>query len=479
MRLDLSGVAAIVLLAVAMNGSQVQKSSGPYKPIQPSDGRVFPAKEAALLKLRDEPSAPNIAKMRKHAWDLFVGLTKGDPAWETWYTKCDVKLAAGGCPSPPAAGSIAPQRLFTSFEIPAQSLQFLEQLYIPPGPADAGQTSRQQGPGFQTELQKFITEFEKHPQFASVLFNEEAAHHILAECLYPQAADIRLGVNPACPTDFKDHGEIPAFERGSIVLKTVWEVAHMNSKKGRDLAGPIDTWNSALWNEVHSGDVDPSSFAKRLVMIDTGKSAKCRNRDYGDDEKVPLGCFYSYKLMQADIDAFPHILSAVNVHHFVPGDYLILVGMHVTTKEIPQWVWATFWWDNHAFSDSHKSGRPSTLGQKWRHFLMETTLSGFTPIEKDGGPKIAFNPYLETKITNGIISNCLQCHDEAAYGSQSTINPYELGILSRDGRTLASGKPLDPGYPHGGVRTDFIWSIADAQNPKTKSLLGLLETELK
>jgi hypothetical protein len=479
MKLNFPFTAAIVILAAAMSAGHAQQVLPGYKSIQPSGGRPFPANEADLLRLRDDPSEPNISRMRMHAWDLFVGLTEGEPAWETWYTKCNVKLVTKGCLDQPGSRGQNIQHLLPDFEIPAQSLQFLEQLFVPSGAAPDAQDPARQTPAFRLALKEFIADYGNHPQFASVLFNYQAANHILKECLYPQSADRGQGENLACPGRATARRDIAAFPRDSIVLKTVWEVARKNSEKGSGLAGPIDTWSSSLWNRVHSSNFDPKSLSKTSVMIDAAKAAECDDRDYQDGEAVPLGCFYSHKLTQEDIDLFPHLLAEINVHHLVAGDYLILVGMHVTTKEIPEWVWATFWWDNHSFSDRHKAGRPPNLGINWRHFLMETTLSGYTPLENDGGPKIVFNPYLETAIANGVISNCLQCHREAAYGYKMPVNPYELGILGRDGKSLASGKALVPGYPGDGVQTDFLWSIADAQNPNIQALLGLLEIQVQ
>ena len=107
---------------------------------------------------------------------------------------------------------------------------------------------------------------------------------------------------------------------------------------------------------------------------------------------------------------------------------------------------------------------------------MDTTLSGTTPVACDGGPKICFNPYLETRIVpNGIISNCLECHRNAAYGSpDADVHVYDLGILSRNGKTLANGQLPIPGYFNHRVSTDFLWSLAEGQDPALQRVLEKL-----
>ena len=109
---------------------------------------------------------------------------------------------------------------------------------------------------------------------------------------------------------------------------------------------------------------------------------------------------------------------------------------------------------------------------------METTLSGLTPHEKDGGPKICFNPYLETdvRIPYGVISNCIQCHSRAGYAPpQRTLDGYAQGILGRDGRHLANGNTPDPDYFDNFHKTDFLWSLVPQQDTAMKEILNKIQ----
>ena len=87
-----------------------------------------------------------------------------------------------------------------------------------------------------------------------------------------------------------------------------------------------------------------------LTKVNTGNKA-CKESDYVDG--VPISCFYSIQLTQNDADwASQHINDGLVSlsFFFLPkaGDYLVLTGVHVTTKETPDWVWATFWWSTDA-----------------------------------------------------------------------------------------------------------------------------------
>jgi hypothetical protein len=463
----------LFLIGVSLQGRFTDPS---YEPLRLPDGRAFPASQKSLLQMRDHPNRRSVQKMRAHAWDIFAGLTNGeDPIWDTWYTKCDVHLEVKGCAASPSDRTSHRQRQLQNFEIPTQSLRQFEGLSAAPAasnPQTPGLAS--QASPLQLALLIFLKNFREHPQFASVLFNREAANNIVDNCLYPRANYTKPSASGACPNPLAAPAKIAPFDRTSVVLKTSWELIHPTP--GTNLAGPLTTWNPDLWNQVHPENTDPLTFMKNTLMINTTPGLICKNRDYPDGESVPLSCFFYYKLTADDIKAIPETLVDIDDNAFHPGDLVVLVAVHVATKEIDDWVWATFWWDNHSVSDSYRRGRPPSIKRRWSHFLMDTTLSGTTPIAGDGGPKICFNPYLETRIIpNGIISNCLECHRNAAYGSTDAgVDLYGLGILSRNGKTLANGQSAIPGYFDHRVSTDFLWSLASGEDPALQEVLKSL-----
>ncbi len=170
------------------------------------------------------------------------------------------------------------------------------------------------------------------------------------------------------------------------------------------------------------------------------------------------------------------------------GDVFILVGMHVTTKEIPPWTWMTFWWD--PIPDSPEL--PSTPGMaagksilkkntsnaqavhhyalasgyRWTTYGKADADAGFQSVypavdvvtskginEKNAYDAVnAFNPYLEAgfgprvfsnivdsyqsytkpsvkyKLKYGVETNCTSCHGVASYGDNS--QGYNIDKLS-------------------------------------------------
>ncbi|HET9282325.1 MAG TPA: hypothetical protein VFR24_10225 [Candidatus Angelobacter sp.] len=457
----------ILLAGIAVTlptGAQDQTSKPKYEPLRLSFPKRFPASQHRLLRLRDTPGKKAKARIRAHAWDLFAGLTRESimakelPIWDTWYTKCDLGLA--DCGTKFLEEKLNLHRSLRNFEVPVQSLEELQSLSL--GPGEQSFAAQSSSDAFQKRIRAFAIRTRTHPQFASVLFNREAADAIRKQCLYAHEGNLSAATS-SCPS-LPATGKIKEFRRGAVALKTFWQLVIADANG----IGQLETWKQELWNNIQQpNDNNIDRFRTSTVRVDTKSTAECENRDYGDDEVVPLKCFYAIQLTQEDVDALnasPPRLVAISDTGIIPGNYLVLVAVHVTTKEIPDWVWATFWWDNHGISDPRAAERPKTIKPRWSHFLMETTLSGTTPLETDGGPKICFNPYLETPLRNGAISNCLQCHSKAAYGPPSRISAYDLGVLGRDGKTLASGKAPDPHYFDNRVQTDFIWSIANSLN---------------
>jgi hypothetical protein len=128
-----------------------------------------------------------------------------------------------------------------------------------------------------------------------------------------------------------------------------------------------------------------------------------------------------------------------------------LVALHYTTKEIPDWVWATFWWHDKPNDGPFAAHRPDQVGGVWRNYLMDTAYSMDTPREADGKPHAVYNPWLEARFRNGTVSNCMTCHRRAIYSG-----------LPKDAAFL----PVTRGTPPAGdarftdaTKLDFLWSV--------------------
>jgi len=139
--------------------------------------------------------------------------------------------------------------------------------------------------------------------------------------------------------------------------------------------------------------------------------------------------------------------------------------MHVTTKEITNWTWQTFWWSPHPRDPFYGSDRPRTIRGPWSNYNMNVAYWMAQPNRRDGDPWIAFNPYLETNLFGtvtvkgttmgwtGVHSNCMSCHRMAGWQSATSTPPYvPSGFIS----------PADSSFFAGFTKLDFLWSITRA-----------------
>ena len=254
------------------------------------------------------------------------------------------------------------------------------------------------------------------PMLMLVQLNEPAYRHIRAQGLYRRATLAALNARFTADAT-PDRRTIAPFPRDSLAIKTVWTVA-----RARGLT-PISVWDGA-------GPAEPAGWP-RTVRIGRGG--------------VPLGRFHHIPIAAADLPAIQAIDPSAQA-----GDRLVLLAVHLTTREIPDWIWATWWWHDRPDEGPFAAGRPAALGGAWRHYLMDVAYSAETPREADGTPNRVFNPYLETS-SGGHVSNCMACHQGAVW---TPSGPAPFLPVTRGARP-----PDDPLF-RTGMRLDFMWSIA-------------------
>jgi hypothetical protein len=178
---------------------------------------------------------------------------------------------------------------------------------------------------------------------------------------------------------------------------------------------------------------------------------------------IDVSDFYNFKLNAAEVAAVNQQLHpTVGDKAAKVGDYAILVGMHVSTREIDNWTWQTFWWS------FEKPKIPESVRSKIKPpFDHYTTAVGYSyttgPDDPAGLNVLCFNPYLEAGFGNkvfdkpgqlGIESSCISCHRAAAWPNANT-------------KYIANGV-IDPGDPFffaNTTKTDFIWGIPGNVNP--------------
>lgn len=263
------------------------------------------------------------------------------------------------------------------------------------------------------------------PLLSRVLFNDIAFRHIRAQRLFSRARLAALNAGFGTATPLADR-QIAPFPRGSIALKTIWAVVH-----ARGLTS-LSVWDGP--GDPVAANV-PAHWPRQVVVDSNGAAPGA----------VPLDRFEHRRIGVAELAAVRALDASAQA-----GDYLVLLGMHVTTKEIPDWIWATFWWHDRPETGPFAAGRPATVTGPWRNYLLDVAYSFDTPREADGTANIAFNPYIEI-FPAGARSNCAACHQGAVW-TPSGAPPF---LPVRRGRRAAD----DPLF-RTGTRLDFIWSIA-------------------
>lgn len=261
------------------------------------------------------------------------------------------------------------------------------------------------------------------PLLSQVLFNDAAFRHIRANRLFSRARldAINLGFGPATALTAR---EIPAFPRDAMALKPVWAVIHAGGLT------PVSVWDGP-------GDPEAANLPAgwpREVRVDPAGIAG-----------VSLARFFHVPIAAADLAAVRAIDPSARA-----GDHLALLALHVTSKEIPDWIWATFWWHDRPDAGPFAAGRPAALAGPWRNYLMDVAYSMETPREADGAPNVAFNPYVEM-FPAGARSNCMTCHQGAVWtpAGAPPFLPVTRGARRSDDPLFAAG-----------TRLDFMWSIA-------------------
>jgi len=380
-----------------------------YTPIPPNFD--FPAPQARLLAARD---SQNVDDMRRHAWMVFAGMTQparpqdptSEAVWETWYRGSEV-FATGAQPE-------AARRLRRELVTPRQFQQ--------------RRGAAPQAVGLSLA--------------SSTLFNQETKDHIRD----PQNKYFLRSALETLNASFPANGpvenrKIKDFPAAAMSLKAVW--VRINSTG----LTPLPVWDPDKQQMNDPAPPQNPGTWKRRVLVDPSRDQipDTETRDipgFPGAHVVSLGRFYHFKVAQDQVAALQSFGAQA-------GDFMALVALHYTTKEIPDWVWATFWWHDKPNDGPFAKGRPDATQVKgpWRDYLMDVSYDMTTPREADGKPNACFNPWLEAGFSNGVRSNCMTCHQQSVWEKFSFL-PITRGPKA----------PNDPLF-RDTTRLDFVWAF--------------------
>jgi len=337
-----------------------------------------------LLAMRDRGDR---AAMRAHGWALWQALmpAAAAPAWASW-TPSDQLF--GGAP----AGGAPKLRKPRPFRI-----------------GDA-------------------VERETLPVMFDIVFNRSAAAHVHANHL-DRAATLRA------------LAEVPAFPTDAIAMKLTWYPvrAHgltampiWDGAPGDDGApAPDRDWPRAIAVDPSRDDIPADEEQDGAIEAQGGATRRAH--------VVPLAAFVHHTLERDDELASAR--QATGDPTLERGDALALVAAHVSTKELPDWVWVTLWWHDRPDAGPFAEGRPAALSpdRAAAHYVMDVAFSSSAP---------CFNPWLEARFVDGTRSNCATCHQRAVVGATDYLPVTRAPLVASD--------PYFEGHP----QTDFVWSLA-------------------
>lgn len=479
-------VAALLLAATSGVARAEPSVWGVDLPVPAIPGYAFPESETTLLGWVNGNSAADMANVYLHGWGLWAALNTPSgqsaygianaPVYLTWVTRQDLVAMARtqDTGKPKKAG---PRKL-TMGEVTQLSKFGIHSMQAKPKlkAAKPGAPS----PDFDT---------------LETVTYDPVSGHAINDRGYFKLATIKQVYDSKQP-------EIAAFPVNSVVVKPVYKVitaAKLYQNRYYVMAAwpgtpevtpaiqangfPEQSWNAGCIY-VDTQNSGPSQASG----VDAGCSGPTAASTYG------LGDFVSFTLNAENATLF----DLGNKQKLVAGDTLLLMAMHVSSREMTEWTWQTFFWTPNPAapplpsSAAVAAARPTQLTGAPAHYAGSFAYSMVTPNQpvndgqSVGQPVVGYNPYLESGFpqstfglsrpivdgttswtgTVGVQTNCMTCHALAAVAFTSTANPtYATDFYI--GRN-------DP-YFTGTVQTEFLWSIADvvssqqAQVKKSKS----------
>lgn len=427
-------------------------------------GYQFPTPEATILGWVDDD---DIGQMALHGWGLWTALTSettetydGQPlrVFETWATPGDIiaHMAAGQTTASLARVARDPRPLERPHQI-----------------GHAAQVSDAIGNG--TTILGFV---KYDPTAATHASNEElfsvaALDEILSagNTDIPEFPETAVALKPVFQplTDLVDdrYFLLPAWPGSPYEIENYQPVAGCwPEQKDGVTAGFTDgvinkgpeCWQQCVWIDVQGGGGGDTAHGVDTTCDPSGSSRTA-------DSTYPL-------------DSFIHFTDE-------QGDPNVLLGMHVTSKEITRWTWQTFWWSydpddpKAPSSRAIAAARPSQLTGAPAHYAHCVGYSMLQPPQPDTGGSntgesvYCYNPWLEAlfdssvlpasepgtfdgqQVANnvGVQSNCMSCHAMASFASGNT--PDLTGTLYTGDRYVDLQGPQFDGH----LKVDFLWSI--------------------
>ena len=451
-------------------------------------------------------------RMRKHAWNIWAGLNQ--PAnngtdqviWQTWKTATQAyqdKTHGKGRPM------MQKLKQFVTYPDQDPSIERKPPRYLI-------SECLQQRYGIDTVTQVNVDgcryQFNGDVLIAGVAYNKPAFDWIRnkKQPLYLKATlldSLKKSIDRGI-----DNPGVGQFPNTSFVLKPMlWPV------KGAGFT-PLPVWdnpspaltegnmkypgfeNKNFWkravaispDQSNSPPLDSLRFMYNVLNTDNSDSVK---NIYTDVEVVGLDRFFYWKIDSvklANMSCSDRLILDLSAswcygRPFEAGDYLVLVAMHMFSKEFPDWTMQTAWWhdipkpETKRFATHRPQNLLDTLKTPWDQYLMVSTYgqpqsgdynhNSFKPKDStnviaDYWP-VAYNPYIELGGLHPIATNCRNCHLRAGWTVENSATNYLASGGPSSTRVIDTTNTL---LFDNVIRTDFQWAIPDRvlPNPTVK-----------
>lgn len=437
-------------------------SAGVIQAVPAPPVRSYPSPPEQIQSWIDRLDAPRI---RAHAWDVWASITSpspypGVPVWETWYSGHEL-FELG-----PAARTT--RRHLRDFE---SARQVSRTAAMPSSPAER-----------PTAFNRYSASV-AHYVWDQGLNNSNVLNRINDE--------FNRNRTPVAQRQLQTSAGL--VDAASVVLKPVFQFVSGNA------ATAIPVWTGISPAATTNLDNPSAETWRRCVVLDPTREhppgatmvMACNAEPPRALPLVSLRDFYAIRLTAAEAAAFSEFAAVSGddigkdnktdrdsvLAMVKAGNLALLTAMHVTTKEINNWTWQTFWWALDPNDPVSGRDRPAFMPRPWSRYNMGTAYYMVSPPTRaEGDPLISFNPYLETNLVGtvpgpkvpikwtGVHSNCMSCHRMAAWQPAAKPVPGQYGD-SPAYRPDGLIDPADPTLFDGYTKLDFLWSLTRAQPP--------------
>lgn len=441
---------AMVTLAILLTGAVGAQTQNPNPagPVAITSFGLTPKPMPPWFKFLPKPVINtwvvnhNVRDMTEHAWALWGAVTSPTveqfrgvqaPVYLTWWPQQDVFAAQ------PKLSQLAASTHGIHFERPHQFNRLRHPEALPT--ADGAVL-----PGSQTVS---VTVQYNDPIFQQVRKNQYYLTSVL------ESINDSWGATPIALQS------LAPFPDNSVMTKPTYLFAYANQ------ATQLQYWTGPANSNAPSVPAF-GSWTDWMWVLPPGMNANQFRQAHNDGHPVvSVENFFHFPLTAEDFQP-NSILSASG---FQPGDFALLVAMHVASREIDNWTWQTFWW----------SLTPTTIPQSimprikapFSHYQVAVGYSFTNDNTESALPTLCYDPYLETDFDNstfvkpgqlGIESNCMSCHRAATWPS---IAPTSAPVGTVNPGYIANGL-IDAGDPYffeGQTKTDFVWGVQNNVPP--------------